>query len=481
MTYHKKTFCIKKTVISGYYFMVTLLCFALVSCDKKTQENTEYKESKPNIVLFFVDDLGWSDMGFRNPVFETPNLDKLSKTGINFQQAYIASPTCSPSRATLVTGQHPARLQMVRHIPGGIKYGFDKFHRTENEFHLLERDPAQFPSRNWLPLDRLTYAEALKKLGYYNLFIGKWHLGSEEYHPIHQGFDEQIGTTNYGHPKSYYPQYFKQETDFPDENNTYLTDRLTKHAADFIKKYDKEKPFMLTFSYYAVHTPHIGREDWLAYFKEKGLDERYANYAAQVKVLDESVGKVLEAISERGIEEETIILFISDQGGYFENAPLRGGKMKETLFEGGARVPFFVHWPGVTQPNSSNNSIVQSTDLFPTLVEIAGGNPEDYQDLDGVSLVSTIKENSELKRNEPIYGYRAYEDLYVSVREDQWKLLAYRSGKVELYDIDNDPEESTDVASEQAEKVEELVKKLTRWEKEMNVEAYSGIIKSEEL
>lgn len=447
----------------------------MFNCSSKTQsDKNNQKSSKPNIILFFVDDLGWSDLGFRNPVFETPNIDVLAKSGISFNQAYIASPTCSPSRATLLTGKHPARLQMVRHIPGGKKNGFDKFDRTEVEFNYLERDPAQFPSRNWLPLEHTTYAEALSSLGYYNLFIGKWHLGHEKFHPTEQGFHKQIGTSNDGHPKSYYPPYFKQQDIFKDDKGTYLTDKLTNNAVDFIANYDKENPFMLTFSYYSVHTPHQGREDLVNYFKNKGLEDRYANYAAMVKATDESVGKVLKAVKEKGIEKETIIIFLSDQGGFFENAPFRGGKMKETLFEGGSRVPFFVYYPKVTKPNSINNSVVQSTDLYPTLVEIAGGDVSEYKNLDGVSLLSTIKNNDYLKR-EPIYGYRAYEDLYVSVRQDDWKLLAYRSGKIELFNITEDIKETTDVSTSNPEKVNELVKKLIVWEKEMKVEKYSGI------
>jgi arylsulfatase A-like enzyme len=451
-----------------------ILCALILwSCKTNILKKNETPK-QPNIVLFFVDDLGWADLGFRNPVFETPNIDQLAKSGINFNQAYIASPTCSPSRASLITGKHPARLKMVRHIPGGKKNGFDKFDRTDVEFNYLERDPAQFPSRNWLPLENVSYAEALANQGYYNLFLGKWHLGHEDFHPTKQGFDKQIGTSNDGHPKSYYPPYFKQKTIFPDTKETYLTDKLTNEAVDFISKYEKENPFLLNFSYYSVHSPHQGRKDLVKYFEEKGLEGKFANYAAMVKATDESVGKVLKAIKEKGIEKETVIIFLSDQGSYFENSPFRGGKMKETLFEGGSRVPFFLKWPGVTKPNSTNNSIVQSTDLFPTLVEIAGGDVSKYKDLDGVSLLSTIKQNDYLKR-EPVYGYRAYEDLYVSVRQDDWKLLAYRSSKIELFNITEDIKETTDLSKNNPEKVKELVKKLIEWEKEMKVESYSGV------
>ncbi|WP_445748589.1 sulfatase [Polaribacter sp.] len=457
------------------HLLFLMLLFFLNACKTTNQTIAQSKSSKPNIILFFVDDLGWSDLGFRNSIFETPNINELAKSGINFNQAYIASPTCSPSRATLLTGQHPARLKMVRHIPAGKNFGFDPFDRTDIEFHKLPTDPAQFPSRNWLPLENVSYAEALADLGYYNLFFGKWHLGSEKYHPVKQGFHKQIGTSNFGHPKSYYPPYFKQDTIYPEKNEVFLTDKLTNDAVDFIKNYDKKSPFMLTFSYYSVHTPHQGRKDWVKHYKEKGLEDRYANYAAMVSTTDESVGKVLKAIKEKGIEKETIIIFLSDQGGFFENLPLRGGKMTETLFEGGARVPFFVNWPGVTKPNSLNNSVVQSTDLFPTLIEIAGGNVSKFKNLDGVSLVSTIKKNDNLERGNPIFGYRAYEDLYVSVRDGDWKLLAYRSGKLELFNIAKDASEKEEISKNHPEKVKQMVAKLVQWENEMGVSEYSGI------
>ncbi len=458
------------------YFRLCLvvLCILVFANSNVYGQSENTKPSKPNIILFFVDDLGWSDLGYRNEILETPNIDKLAKDGLSFEQAYIASPTCSPSRATLLTGQHPARLQMVRHIPGGKKNGFDPQGRTKIEFHNLERDPAQFPSRNWLPLEHTTYAEALSKKGYYNLFVGKWHLGHEEFHPIHQGFDKQIRASNAGHPKSYYPPYFGNKGTYTDPDGLYLTDKLTKEVVVFIGDYNYEKPFMLTFSYYSVHSPHQGRKDLLEHFQKKKLEGKFANYAAMVKAMDESIGKVLEAIKNKGIEKETLIIFLSDQGGYFENTPFRGGKMKETLFEGGSRVPFIVKWPGYTKPNTVNNSIVQSTDIFPTLVEIAGGNPKDYINIDGISLHETIKNNSKLER-EAVFGYRAYEDLYVSVREKEWKLLGYRSGKLELYNINDDVEEKNDLSGKEPEKLKELITKLKKWEAKMGVTAYSGL------
>ncbi|MEX0321019.1 MAG: sulfatase-like hydrolase/transferase [Puniceicoccaceae bacterium] len=434
--------------------------------------------SQPNIVLFFVDDMGWADLGYRQPdVFESPNIDALAAKGIDFEQTYIACPTCSPSRSTLVTGKHPARLEIVRHIPTGSRKHpeFDQYGRTNQEYSYWETDPAKFPVRNWLSLEHTTYAEALKELGYYNLFVGKWHLGHEPYHPDRQGWDRQIGTSNWGHPKGYNPPYFKNSDVYKDETERYLTDKLTDETVQFIDDYDMEKPFMISLWYYNVHGPFDGKAEYVKHFKAKGLENKYANYAAMVKSVDDSIGRIRGALEKKGIAENTIIIFLSDQGGAFNNPPFHGGKSIDTLYEGGARVPFIFHWPGVTKDGAKNDSIVQSTDLFPTLVEIAGGDPATFKDLDGVSLKKTIMKNSQLDRGEPIVGYRAYQDLYASVREGDWKLLAYRSGVLKLYNIAEDIGEKNDVAESNPEKVSELKAFLAHWEKEMKVEEYSGV------
>lgn len=423
--------------------------------------------AKPNIVLFFVDDLGWSDLDYRNGEFESPNISALARDSLDFNQFYIPSPTCSPSRAGLVTGKHPARLEITRHIPW----------RYEGAFHMYEDqgDPAGVPSRNWLEKKHLTYAEVLKELGYYNLFIGKWHLGREGYHPVDQGFDRQVGTTNQGNPTSYYPDYFSSSEEFDGESSAYLTDKLTDEAVSFIDEYDRDEPFMLSFWYYSVHTPHIGREDYVAHFENLGFEGKRAEYLAMVKSVDDSVGRVRQALDRNGIAEDTVILFLSDQGSFFENPPFRGGKHGGTaLYEGGARVPFLACWPGVIEPGA-NDSLVQSLDIFPTLVEIAGGDPEDYIELDGVSLVDIFMGQEQLERGEPIFGYRSYENLYAFVREREWKLLAYRSGELELYNIAEDVAETTNLVDRYPAILESLKAKFIAWEREMGVEEYSGL------
>ncbi|WP_211320021.1 sulfatase [Dyadobacter jejuensis] len=427
-------------------------------------------QQKPNIVLFFVDDMGWADLGFRNPVFETPNIDKLKKEGMSFERAYISTPTCSPSRASLLTGKEPVRFQMVRHIPEGKAYNFDENGRTQEEFHLWEKDPVQMPSRNWLPLSEITYAERLKQYGYYNMFIGKWHLGSEAYHPIKQGFDAQIGASNFGHPKSYYQPFFKQNNPLADSSDgSYLTDVLTEKTQDFIADYKESKPFMLTLWYYTVHGPHIGRKDLVEKFKARGLEGKYAEYAAMVAAMDESIGKIRQSLVDKGIADNTVILFLSDQGGYFTNSPLSGGKTGgNTLGEGGARVPLLMYYPGVTKPNSETSVPVQSIDLYPTLIEIASGKKCEDKQINGVSLMPLVKGKKLKSRN--LYFFRSYEDQYAAVISGDWKLVKYHSGRYDLFNIAKDISEKNNLYGTNQKEESKLKSELANWEKSVVVQ-----------
>ncbi len=454
------------TALISVLLTFSIACKADKKPEKKTDKaKTAQTHEKPNIVLLFVDDWGWVDLGYRTKLFHTPNIDQLKKDGLEFTRAYIATPTCSPSRASLLTGKEPVRFQMVRHIPGGNEAGF-KNGRTDEEFHLWPKDPVQMPSRNWLPLEEVTYAERLKEFGYYNMFIGKWHLGHEPYHPIHQGFDEQYGTANAGHPNSYYPPYFKIDNPLEDTpKDKYLTDVLTDKAEDFIDTYDKAQPFMLSMWYYNVHGPHEGPKDLVEKYKKEGLEDRFANYAAMVTAVDESVGRVRKALKEKGMAENTVILLISDQGGYFDQAPLSGSKTGgNTLGEGGARVPFIIDYPGLTKPNTTTDIPVQSLDIYPTLIEIASGEPCNDDWIDGESLMPIIKGGTLAKRN--LYFFRSYEDQYASVISGDWKLVKYHSGKFELFNVRDDISEQHNLIGENLEQESTLKKELAAWEAE---------------
>jgi len=456
-----------KTIFKNYRYLV-IIGFSVIACGGK-KEKSEVKETaltsgKPNIVLLFVDDWGWADVGFRNPIFHTPNIDQLKKDGLNFERAYIATPTCSPSRASLLTGKEPVRFQMTRHIIDNKEK--EAQGDGNEEFNLWPKDPVQRPSRNWLPLEEVTYAERLKEFGYYNMFIGKWHLGDEKYHPIQHGFDAQFGTTNAGHPRSYYPPFFKPEQDpmgfANDYEEDYLTDVLTGGAEKFISEYNEDQPFMLSMWYYNVHGPFVGRKDWLEKYKADGLEGDYAEYAAMVSAMDESVGRVRKALEQKGISENTVVLLLSDQGGKFSNAPLSGGKIGNTLGEGGARVPFIVNYPGITKSGSTTDTPVQSLDLYPTLVEIASGKECTDKQINGKSIMPLLKGEKMAPRN--MYFFRSYEGQYTSVIKGDWKLVKYHSGKFQLFNVSKDISEENNLINVDLQNAEVLKAELLRWE-----------------
>ncbi len=415
--------------------------------------------SQPNIVLFFVDDLGWGDVGYRNPKFHTPNIDQLREEGMDFRRAYISTPTCSPSRASLLTGKESVRLQLVRHIPHEDEYG-----RNSKKYHLWPTDPAQMPSMNWLPLEETTYAERLGELGYYNIFIGKWHLGHEPFYPDKQGFDETFGVSNFGHPKSYYPAYFKEPNPLNKmSDGNYLTDVLTDRAVEFVNDYKGASPFMLSFYYYNVHGPHVGRRDWLQRYREEGLEGRIANYAAMLSTLDESIGRVRSALEANDLAENTVVIFLSDQGGYFSNAPLRGGKRGGfSLCEGGARVPFIVHYPKLVEANTACDVPVQSIDLFPTLIELASRKKCRNKSINGKSLLPLLLGKKMGTRN--LFFYRSYEDQYAAIMHGDWKLIKYRSDAYEMFNLDRDPEETNNLIGSVLRQEHRLKKRLAKWE-----------------
>ncbi|MEN8703399.1 MAG: sulfatase [Polaribacter sp.] len=446
--------------INKAVFFICFFSITFFSC-KSNKESTE-ENKKPNIVLLFIDDYGWSDIGYRNTTFKTPNLDQFKKESLEFTRAYIPTPTCSPSRASILTGKEAVRLNMSRHIPEEKDF-------INEDYNVWPKDPMQRPSRNYLPLEEVTYAEKLKEYGYYNYFVGKWHLGKGKYYPEFQGFNEIFGTTDNGHPKSYYYPFFKKGDPKGFQKNykkgDYLTDVLTDGAVDFIKKYDKETPFMLSFWYYSVHGPSVGRKDLLQKYKDAGLKGKYAHHAAMVEAMDASVGRVREAIKEKGIEDNTVIIVLSDQGGAYTNAPLSGGKKGgNALGEGGSRVPLLISYPGITKPNTETNTPVQSIDIFPTLVEIASGKKYENKEIQGVSLLPILKGESIEKRN--LYFFRSYEDQYAAVIAGDFKLVKYHSGKFQLFNVAKDISEHKDLINTGLE-IEDILKKdLLEWEKE---------------
>jgi arylsulfatase A-like enzyme len=410
----------------------------------------------PNIVILFVDDLGYYDVGFRNSRFYTPHFDRLAREGTVLVNAYVPSPTCSPSRVGLYTGQHPARLEFYRHIPGD---------GLEDEYNVWEGDSSLLLSRNWLPLEVTTYAEVLKARGYHTFFAGKWHLGDDRFGPARQGFDSVWAKSGAGMPRSYYRPYFNGSgfwEKIPD--NQYLTDFYTDKVVAYIRDGSSRQPFLVQFSYHNVHKPNVGRKDILDLYRERGFEGDMMQYGAQVSAVDASVGRILEALRDAGLEDNTLVIFTSDQGSFFPNLPLRGTKaVGTTLYEGGQKIPFIMKWPGRISTGARIFTHVQTTDIFPTLCEIVGEDPGRFDGLEGVSLMGLLTRGEQPER-QAIFAFRSYDAQFASVlTPDDWKLIAYRGGRYELFKVDEDISEENELSLRFPGKVRELTGMLEDW------------------
>ncbi|WP_051048538.1 sulfatase-like hydrolase/transferase [Robiginitomaculum antarcticum] len=431
------------------------------------QIQPQHSSNKPNIVLLFVDDLAWMDIRDRSGFIETPNIDRLSKEGISFERAYSPAPVCSPSRVGLITGEYPAKYDFFRHVGSGVKTDFDKYGNALKEFSYWKTDPAKMPSKNWLPLEATTIAERLKPAGYNTHFVGKWHIGHDPFHPIHQGFDTQHGVTNSGHPSSYYPPYFKYSETYKDAPaDKYLTDRVTDDAVEVIANAVKtDKPFFLNLWWYGVHRPTVGQKEHIDKYLAKGVSQVQAEYATQVEAIDNSVGRIEAALKDAGVTDNTIVVFTSDQGGYFARPPLTGRKGGGlALFEGGARVPLIVKWPAKVKPGQRTDLTVSLLDVAPTLMSAAGANKEG---LDGVELMTSAR--TPITSREPIILYRHYENEYAAVIDGAWKLMAKVSGDYSLYNTQDDISEKNDVAGDHPERVKTMTNILEKWKRDENI------------
>jgi len=410
---------------------------------------------RPNIVFILVDDLGWHDVGcYGSRIYHTPSIDRLATQGMRFTDGYAACPVCSPTRASILTGKYPARLHLTDWIPGSRRWG--------------KLRPPEWTK--YMPLEEVTIAEALKKAGYACGHVGKWHLGGPKYRPEAQGFDFNFAGDHRGQPPSYFWPYRipNVKTGKPGE---YLTDRSTDEALGFIER-NKNRPFFLYFAHYAVHTPLQAKKEKIQKYLKLGLPPRGQNnatYAAMIESVDESVGRVVAKLDELGIADNTVIFFMSDNGGLHRvtsNAPLRAGK--GTLYEGGIREPWIVKWPGVVEPGSTCSVPVISTDFYPTILEIAGLKPDPKQAPDGVSIVPLLKQTGTIDREALYWHYPHYHigPPGGAIRCGDWKLIEYyEDGRLELYNLRNDLSEKTNLAARMPQKAAELRKKLDSWRK----------------
>ncbi len=433
--------------------------------------------ARPNIIHIMADDLGWRDLScYGSETFQTPNIDALAKRGMIFSNAYSASPLCSPTRAATLTGQTVGRLRMI--APWG--------HMEEVIIDLDERNTWSLPglpmthpgTRSCLPLDTVTYAKVLKAAGYRTGFMGKWHLGHDPYIPENFGFDVVVGGRGTPGPPEY--KFFgpwKEDANFPPyEGNPNADDILGDAAVKFIKE-SKAAPFMLNLWLYNVHAPFQGDPEDTAAARPRAQDAQYqksAIMASMVKTMDDNVGKVVAALKQEGLLDNTIIVFTSDNGGNMyerpegvnptDNHPLRAGK--GNAYDGGQRVPLVVSWPGKVPADSFSEAVSISYDWFPTLLEVAGASaPEDWP-VDGKSLLPAL--HGEPFERGPIFSILSHCVLHVGhiantwVRDDRWKLIRFFNtgpdgqDEFELYDLSRDPGETTNLAVRHQDVVKRL-------------------------
>jgi arylsulfatase A len=437
------------------------------------------ESARPNIILFLIDDLGWRDLGCQGSgYYQTPHIDKLASDGARFTNAYSACAVCSPTRAAILTGKYPARLMLTDWLPSG---------RWDPQAKLMT---GRFV--RGLPVEEFTLAEALRSAGYRTANIGKWHLGSEPFSlPEHHGFDVNIGGNAHGAPGSY---FFPYEGDWlipgtelrakwnvlPDgKEGEYLTDRLTDEAVRFITQ-NQDKPFFLYFPHYGVHTPLEAKPHVVAKYEAIPQSERQglSEYAAMVESIDDSVGRVMDTLEKQKLTDNTIIIFTSDNGGLWKatnHAPLRGNK--GAYYEGGIRVPLIIKWPGHAKPGQVVDQPVISNDLYPTCLATAGLQPIPNQHVDGLDLSELLQgKATRLHRQSLFWHFPHYNEHPSSVpssviRKGPWKLIeTFDPAGFELYNLDKDLSETTNLAKSHPEKLAELRMELEAWRAEVGAE-----------
>ena len=513
-----------KTLIQ--FILIPLYMLLLSNCTENI-----IKENTPNVIFFLVDDLGWSDVGcYGSEFYETPNIDKLASEGVRFTDAYSSCHVCSPTRASILTGKYPASLNLTDWLPGRRDFPFQKLKNVEINQHI--------------PYDISTLPKMLKNNGYKTAIIGKWHLGEDDASALKQGFELQLPDWNKGWPKEgYYFPYGMKGLEVGTEGE-YLTDRMTDEAIKYIE-HNKETPFFLYLSHFAVHDPIEGRTDLVEKYsnKLKGTDppagepfiletnpdeknpitrtalysllgdKKYNGYkifsnesvkikqnqdnvefAGMVGSMDESLGRIMKKLKELELDQNTVVIFYSDNGGmsaanfYYperkiskneldkafatSNLPLRGGK--GWMYEGGIRVPLIIKWPGKGLQGVVSIVPVTSPDFFPTILEMTGIKQESNDQKDGKSIVPLLKGDQGLGREAiywhfPHYSNHGNQSPGGAVRSGDYKLLEYyENNTVQLFNLSEDPGEQNDLSAKEPDRVNKLYLLLTNWRNKVN-------------
>jgi len=442
-----------------------LLLMLLNSCNKESLE-------KPNIVLIVADDLGWSDLSYMgSEYYETPNIDKLSKSGMTFYNGYASSANCAPSRATMLSGKY--------HTEHGI-YTV----RNSDRGSRKTRKIIPIETKSTLDLDFFVIPEMLKEMGYTNGHFGKWHLGDVGFHPEQSGFDVNIGGNRHGGPGGYFAPYPNPQLE-NEPKGEYLTDRIGDEVVKFIDV-NKENNFFAYVPFFSVHTPIQSKPDYQKKYSNKESNEFHnrADYAGMIQSLDENIGKILDKIDALNLSENTLIIFTSDNGGIraiSNQYPLRAGK--GSYYEGGIKVPMIFSWKGKIEAKTESYERVSNLDFYPTIKKLVGYN--ESIDLDGEDLTPIFK-GEKLKKRELYFHFPVYLEPYrvqldngtdplfrtrpgTVIIKDNWKLHHYyEDNKFELYDLEKDVSESENLSEINKEKKNELLIDLNNWRKTNN-------------
>lgn len=461
--------------IKGIIVLINLMLFSCNQIQKK-------EDRPPNIIFILADDMGWADLpNYGNKFNEAPSIETLAKEGMQFNNAYAANPVCSPSRASIQTGQYPARIGINDFLPG---------HWRPFETLTVPSNKTQF-----LPLNYETIGEVLQTAGYKTGYFGKWHLGhTEKHHPKNQGYDESVVYKGGGFFD--YNNLMSPKTDFP--QGKILSEALTDLSVDFIKK-NKAEPFFLFLAHYDVHVQLDAQPELIEKYLKKPKADGYpsnAIYAAMVENVDTSVGRILKTLDELKLEDDTIVIFYSDNGGlitrfdripliakeklhYYENdtlqyiassnKPLRAEK--GTLFEGGIREPLIVKWPKKIKAGSTSDALVSGIDLFPTFTKMANAQLPKNQAVDGQNIVNILLGQEEQTERSLYWHYPVYHHATPAsaVREGDWKLIYfYEDEQIRLFNLKEDVGEEADLAKTYPEKSQEMLKSLKQWLKETN-------------
>ncbi len=437
----------------------------------------------PNIVMFIVDDLGQKDLGcYGSTFYETPNIDRLAGEGVRFTNAYAACPVCSPTRASLITGRYPQRTHITDYIGAA-------------QPEAWKRNTKLLPARYSLQLahEEVTIAEYLKAAGYATFFAGKWHLGGDGFLPENQGFEINMGGLAQGGPyggDKYFSPYGNAK--LPDgPKGEHLPDRLATEASKFIAA-NRDKPFLVYFPFYSVHTPLMAREDLKAKYQQKRailskvdvfadepprkvrMTQDHAVYAGMVEAMDQAVGKVLKTLEDQGVANETLVIFTSDNGGLStsegsptSNQPLRAGK--GWLYEGGIRTATMIRWPGHLEAGTTSDLPIASIDYLPTVLAACGVKLENDRPLDGINLLTVLNDpaappDRALFWHYPHYGNQGGAPGAAMLQGD-WKLIEWFEGdRVELFHLSSDEGEKSNLADSEPARVKSMLDALHAWQ-----------------